>query len=557
MKGISVGAVLWLGWMVNLAFCYTTEEKQTFIRDIYNKDTSPISDLFISQTVTPRRFPWEKEWISYWEVYVSEFDINEDGIPDLLVGDYAGRDGGFGLYLYTFRSNTWQRIRTNVYLGTILNQKCLVETTSFGFRPCEIPSLTPWRAGSDYDSFDELFFSSMYSDVPGVPLTPSISRNQWIEWLSVLRKMHISFSTPPTSTPSEIPGPPETCPSYGAYSTISPIENHGTYTNLNYKYRKFRKKANYSVLLVQPDGSLTNQEFPGGIRDMIADPGFRSWVRTMPMDIFQGSNAVPVQIAEPRLAEHGSYRIAFHTNTLSQAKREQLAETLAAHGFSTNSVYMISADLNGDGTEDALITTNEFSTLTNDNAEWRTWLHEQNQWVTPEESVRQVNLDDTIRFLRSHSKDFITYNKTKEMIGMTTCAPPIPPVFLAGTNDIYRIWTSPTQSCINVFSVTGPHPWDVSSPLVDVSMPEDFQKLRFLNGYRREFGERVNIYQLFHLNDGTVLQRDFFDLFPEDSSSGFLYLEGRYEQIPFIAPKQIDRLLPEPLLPDAAQPSRP
>ena len=85
---------------------------------------------------------------------------------------------------------------------------------------------------------------------------------------------------------------------------------------------------------------------------MIADPEFRSWVRSIPIDIFQGSNAIPEQISEPRFEKHGNYRVAVETNTLSRAAREDLADTLAKHGYSTNAVWLISADLNSAFYED-------------------------------------------------------------------------------------------------------------------------------------------------------------------------------------------------------------
>ena len=111
-------------------------------------------------------------------------------------------------------------------------------------------------------------------------------------------------------------------------------------------------------------------------------------------------------------------------------------------------------------------------------------------------------------------------------------APHVPPVFTAGRDDLYRIWTSPSHSYLNVFRVTGPNPWDVESPLSDAETPAIMRRSRFLNGYRREFSCWLANHRWFQPEDLTIPPCEFFDLF--HFRSGMIRLE---------------RLVPEPLLP--------
>lgn len=315
------------------------------------------------------------------------------------------------------------------------------------------------------------------------------------------------------------------------------------------------KKINFSILRADPNGKPVLWEAPGGIRDMIADPEFRSWVRTMPIDIFQGSNAIPVQIAEPRLQKHGNYRIAAETNTLSRTAREKLVGTLAEHGFSTNAVWMISADLNDDGIPDALVTTNQLSETTIGKVEWRTWLQENGGWTHPASPVRQMNTDNAVRTLRRERVEWKQKKDAWRVIDSAMYAPPIPPVILAGTNDFYRIWPTRSRSVVNVFTVTGPNPWDVESPLVDAAMPEDFLKTRFLNGYRRVFTDRISVHHAFHPDEEFIPLRDFFDCF-HLSFDFYLTFGNGPDSILLEQMEQMDRLLPEPLLPETDISSR-
>lgn len=134
-------------------------------------------------------------------------------------------------------------------------------------------------------------------------------------------------------------------------------------------------------------------------------------------------------------------------------------------------------------------------------------------------------------------------------------APPIPPVILAGTNDFYRIWPTRSRSVVNVFTVTGPNPWDVESPLVDAAMPEDFLKTRFLNGYRRVFTDRISVHHAFHPDEVFIPLRDFFDCF-HLSFDFYLTFGNGPDSILLEQMEQMDRLLPEPLLPETDISSR-
>ena len=174
----------------------------------------------------------------------------------------------------------------------------------------------------------------------------------------------------------------------------------------------------------------------------------------------------------------------------------------------------------------------------------------------PETPVRQIETDNAVRTLRRERIKWELEKNAWRVIDSAMYAPPIPPVIQAGTNDFYRLWPTRTQNVVNVFSVTGPNPWDVASPLVDAVMPETFLKTRFLNGYHRCLLDRIQIHSTFYPNVAFIPLRDFFECF-QPYYSLELSLGAGSTGILVDTIEQMDRLLPEPLLPDFTEPSRP
>ena len=520
--------------LFSASFCVSVplQEKQDFVREIYNRDLESIAVNYLKEPVPPKTYAYEPIRYSWWEVYILEFDVDEDGRPDFIAGNCATSYGVEPLSLYRKPSGSWDFDCQIFELGYNVKLKSGIETADGRTRLCEFPG--------DYLPLERNIEKSLHSTVPGTPQEPFISLETWRNWNDLLQQAN--WNDNPLKTLRK-GGPPETCPGINKEGLLEQFSN-------------FIDKIGFSILRPGSDGEPTCWVAPGGVRDMIADPDFRSWVHTMPIDIFQGSNAIPVQVAEPRLQTRGCYRVAIETNKLSRTEREGLAETLAKHGFSTNAVWMISADLNGDGVFDALVTTNRLSETAAGKVEWRTWLQQKDGWMHPETPVRQIETDNAVRTLRRERIKWELEKNAWRVIDSAMYAPPIPPVIQAGTNDFYRLWPTRTRNVVNVFSVTGPNPWDVASPLVDAVMPETFLKTRFLNGYRRCLLDRIQIHSTFYPNVAFIPLRDFFECF-QPYYSLELSLGAGSTGILVDTIEQMDRLLPEPLLPDVTEPSRP
>lgn len=89
------------------AFPIPLQEKQEFVREIYNRDLESIAVNHLKEPVLPKTYAYEPIRYSWWEVYILEFDVDEDGKPDFIVGNCATSYGVEPLSLYRKPSGSW------------------------------------------------------------------------------------------------------------------------------------------------------------------------------------------------------------------------------------------------------------------------------------------------------------------------------------------------------------------------------------------------------------------------------------------------------------------
>ena len=89
-------------FLFTASFCVslTIQEKQNFVRTIYNRDAEIYSEFYLQEPVLPKQYANEPKRYSWWEVYVLEFNLDNNEQPDLIVGNIAVRDGEEPLFLY-------------------------------------------------------------------------------------------------------------------------------------------------------------------------------------------------------------------------------------------------------------------------------------------------------------------------------------------------------------------------------------------------------------------------------------------------------------------------
>ena len=74
-------------FLFTASFCVslTIQEKQNFVRTIYNRDAEIYSEFYLQEPVLPKQYANEPKRYSWWEVYVLEFDLDNNEQPDLIV----------------------------------------------------------------------------------------------------------------------------------------------------------------------------------------------------------------------------------------------------------------------------------------------------------------------------------------------------------------------------------------------------------------------------------------------------------------------------------------
>ena len=430
--------------------------------------------------------------LSRWEVSLVSFDFDGNGQDEIVATNPYYRDATTSHpCLFLRRGTDWRAALFPVEFFARLGLMSVVEYSGDRFRLAVLGMKTGPFVGN-YKSFVSDMERATRSGVPGAPAEPSISEAQIDGWLTVYKPEDASAA-----------GLPEE-------SCIGVTDNGGG----RIQFRCFYEMLAFSLIGVDPTGAPTNQVFPGGVRDMIADPDFRSWIRSVPIDVFAGTNAEPRRLAEPRFARTGTYRTNVETNRLSSERRVLLAESLQREGIPADDAWLVVVDFDGDGMLDAFVSTNGVGSMERPVA-WQSWTFSDGEWTPLRDSVSPP------AGIFRHG----VYDRT-------VIPPCVPPVVVAGPDDFYRVWHAANGSFVNVFRITGPNPWDVSSPLSEADTPEEMKRTRFLNGYRRVYADWIALHSFFHPEKKVHPPSDFFDLF--DSASGMI---------------QLDRLLPEKLIP--------
>ena len=428
--------------------------------------------------------------LSRWEFSLVSFDFDGNGQEEIIVSNPCCLDGATDTPLVFRRVGTaWQMLPFHEKPFERLVGASIVELAGNRFRLAHLGMKT----GRGYfKSFVCDRERATRSNVPGAPEAPTVSETQIDSWVSIVDAKDATAA-----------GLPEE-------SCIGVTDNGGG----RIQFRCFYETMGFSLIGFDTTGAPTNQILPGGARDMIADPDFRSWIRSVPIDVFAGTNAEPRRLAEPRFARFETYRTNVETNRLSFERRALLAATLHHEGIPADDVWLVTADFDGDGTLDVFVSTNGVETMERP-VEWQSWKFSGGEWTPLRDSV-----SPPAGIFRHGFYD------------RTVVPPSVPPVVVAGPDDFYRVWHAANGCFVNVFRITGPNPWDVASPLSDAGTPEQMKRTRFLNGYRRVYTDWIALHDFFHPETKIHPPCDFFDLF--DGASGMI---------------QLDRLMPEPLVP--------
>ena len=246
---------------------------------------------------------------------------------------------------------------------------------------------------------------------------------------------------------------------------------------------------------VEGDGLLHSDESTNGVTQMLLDPGFRHLERVR-LQRFDGTNFIHSTQRPPAWPELSEYRLCNETNSVDAESRAGLAEAFLSFGTPATNALAVFVDVNSDGRLDAVV-------ADENDVDDSGWLH----W----------------RLFRSDDGGWVPAQAP-------TCpsqgvGPEIPPSFRAGTNDLYRVWISTSDSIFHVFVPTGVGKWDVRSPFSESETPERMREALRLGDARINYEDWSAIF-------GMNPPRDFYQLFEPGS--------------PMI---QLDRLLPEKLLP--------
>lgn len=456
----------------------TMDEKRDFVRWFSGPDwySNELARLIVSGDV------------DRLEVSLISFDLDGDGQDEIIASNpyYCNRMTDNPLVCRR-EDDTWQPLPYDSIER--LDGMSIVEFSDNRFGLVHLGMKT---GRFPYKSFVCDRERATQSSVPGAPEMPTVSEPQIDSWLSINdAKDAIAAGLPE-----------ESC--------IGVTDNGGG----RIQFRCFYEMLAFSLIGIDTTGAPTNQLFSGGVRDMIADPEFRSWIRSVPIDVFAGTNAEPRRLAEPRFARTGTYRTNVETNRLSSERRMLLAEALQHEGIPADAVWLVVADFDGDGVLDAFVSTNGVETMERP-VKWQSWKCSDGEWAPLRDSVSPP-----------------TGIFRKGFYDRAVVPPAVPSVIVAGADDFYRVWHAANGSFVNVFRITGPNPWDVSSPLSEADTPEEMKRTRFLNGYRRVYADWIALHSFFHPENKVHPPSDFFDLF--DSASGMI---------------QLDRLLPEKLIP--------
>lgn len=458
----------------------TAEEKRTFVRWFLGQESYSKERESRIQSGDSIRL----------EIPLFSFDFDGDGQEEIIASNPYYRDRSWDAPLVFRRvGSAWQWLPFPGNPLERLSGASIVELSGNRFRLANIGMKT---GQVHFKSFACDRERATRSSVPGAPERPIVSETQIDSWLSIY-----------DAKDAVAAGLPEE-------SCIGVTDNGGG----SIQFRCFYEMLEFSLIGVDTAGTPTNRIFSGGVRDMIADPEFRSWIRFVPTDIFEGTNALPCRLAEPRFVRTGTYRTNVETNTLTSERRTLLAEVLQRQGILADDVWLVPADFDGDGVLDAFVSTNGVKILESP-VEWQSWKCSGGEW----EPLRDSVSPPTGTFRHGFYDGAVV-------------PPAVPSVIVAGPNDFYRVWHAANGNFVNVFRITGPNPWDVISPLSEADTPEEMKRTRFLNGYRRLYSDWIALYAFFHPEESAHPPCDFFDLFA--SSSGMT---------------QLDRLIPEKLVP--------
>lgn len=478
----------WIIWLLamlffsthSLAASLTADEKRNFVQWFFNLDC--YSDERAQLIASGK--------IDRFKVSLISFDIDGDGQEEIISINpfYRDRSSDFPI-VFSFANGAWRQYSVPGNCFMRLSGLSIVE---FSGNRKSLARLGMKTGESYFKSFVSDMIRVSRSSIPGAPQEPSITESQIDRWLSA--------SDPSDSVAEGLPI--ETC--------IGVTDNGGG----GVQFRCFYEMISFSLFGIDENGMPVNHVFPGGGRDMIANPDFRSWIRSIPIEVFSGTNAVPVRPSEVRYPQPNACRTNIEANCLSKESRDLLSETLLREGISPERVWLVIADIDSNGVADAFVSTNGIGTA-NHPVEWHSWLYSNEKWmpihgrISPQKRIFRNGFYDSV-----------------------VVPPSIPPIISAGPNDFYRIWHAANGSFINVFQVTGPNPWDVSSPLSEADTPKEMKRIRFLNGYRRTYTDWIELHALCYPSGKILSPCDFFDLF--DFSSGTL---------------QLERLMPEKLIP--------
>ena len=194
-----------------------------------------------------------------WEVSLFSFDLDGDGNDEIVASTpyYQDHSTDFPL-VYSSDGSGWKQSWFPDTRFCWLDDASITEFAGEKFR---LSVVGPATGPRKYKSFVSDHPRVSRSRVLGAPDDPSIvSEQQVFDWLAAFERGADSVA--------ELPE--ETC--------VGVTDDGGG----NEVYRCFFERIDYSVLGIETNGTGTFHEFAGGVRDLIADHEFRSWIRSVP-----------------------------------------------------------------------------------------------------------------------------------------------------------------------------------------------------------------------------------------------------------------------------------